>query len=150
MSIETLKEDAKRVIAALPTGITVTADQLSAFMRDNLLPLAESLIEEIGEVDGVVDDLVHQTQEVLHDESAEVFAGIITGGEVLVTELRTRCGNDQRILTLIRAWLELAKRGKQILEDVVVPEEYEDDEDGDGEDGDEDPASPGTASEPAV
>lgn len=135
MSIDTLRQDLRDIINAAPKGgALATADDAVQFMRANLLPFLESLLDEVGEMDDSIEDIVHQSVDVLHADSAAVFAGIIEGGATLITELKTRCSGDARLLSMIKDWENLANQGREILEEIVIPED-EDDEDGeDGED----------------
>lgn len=125
MSIEQLQDDLKQVIGAVPSGPLVTAPEIAAYLKNNLLPLVESTVDELAEVDGSVGDLVTQAQDVLHEDSAQVFAGIIASGKVLISELRTRIGNDHRLLKAIKEWEELAKEGAQLLDDITIPDDEE-------------------------
>ena len=147
MSIETLKQDLKQVTLAIQKdalGPLVSAEDLAKFLRDNLLPWLEAAAEEVGEMDESIEDLVHQTPDVLHTDSSELFASVIAGGILLVNELRTRVGNDGRLLKLIREWTVQAKQAGELLEDITIP-----DEDGE-EEGDEVPATPTAAPEPVT
>jgi hypothetical protein len=136
MSIETLKQDLAEVIKAAPRsnpGFTPGIDDVLSFLNNNILPWLESATEELAGVDEVVDDLVHQTPDVLHSENAELFGGIIVTGRALVAELRQRIGNDQRVGKLIKEWTALADEGMSVIEEIVIP----DDEDGDDEENEE-------------
>ncbi len=127
MSIETLKLDLKQITEQ--AQIVSTGPEVAAFLQNNLLPWFESLIEEVSEMDDSIEDVVHQSVDVLHEDSAEVFAGIIASGTIIASELQTRVGNDARLLAVIREWRALAKQGTEILDEIVIP----DDEDGDDE-----------------
>lgn len=122
MSIEQLKEDLKAVISALPSGPLTTAAEMSAYLKNNLLPFMESAVGELEEMDGTIEDLVTQAQDVIHEETAKVFAGIITSGLILVNELRARIGNDRRLLDACKEWENLAKQGSELLEDITIPD----------------------------
>lgn len=134
MSIAQLKQDLTQITEA------ATASNLdpAAYMRDNLLPWMESLVNEVNEMDGAIEDLVHESADVLHEENGAVFAGIIAGGLALATELAQRAGNDPRLIKIIREYRDLAKQGSAILEEIVLPDD-EDDEEGEAE-GDDDEA----------
>lgn len=125
MSIETLKDDLKAVAGALPTGPLTTAAEMTAYMKNNLLPFIESVVTEMEEMDDNIGDLVTSAEDVLHEENATVFAGIITGGLALVKELEdlaAKTGDGQRLKPLIREWRELAKQGGELLEDITMPD----------------------------
>jgi len=149
MSIEQLQQDLKQVAEAAKAlaGPLVTPSEIAVFLRDNLVPLIESHIGESAEMDESIYGLVQEAEDVLHEDNAAVFAGIITSGAVLVTELGHRAGNDQRLLKLIKEWRALAKQGEQILEDITIPDDPEADAEGEGEsmDAAETPAAEGKA-----
>lgn len=135
MSIEQLKTDWDLIkqSAAEKFGKSpalATANDLAQFLSGDLLPWMESFLEEVAEIDESVGTLVLKQDDVLHEESAEVFAGIIASGRVLIgTELRTRVGNDRRLLKAIEEWMGLAEDGEAILNDVTVPDPDDDGED---------------------
>lgn len=125
MSIETLKDDLKAVAGALPTGPLTTAAEMATYMKNNLLPFVESVVTEMEEMDDNIGDLVTSAEDVLHEENATVFAGIITGGLALVKELEdiaAKTGDGQRLKPLIKEWRELAKQGGELLEDITMPD----------------------------
>lgn len=125
MSIETLKDDLKAVTEALPKGPLTTAAEMAVYMKNNLLPFVESVVTEMEDMDDNIGDLVTSAEDVLHEENATVFAGIITGGLALVKELEdlaAKTGDGQRLKPLIREWRELAKQGGELLEDITMPD----------------------------
>lgn len=130
MSIEQLQEDLKALASRIPTGPLVTPAELAAYLKNDLVPFLSAVTTELEEVDGSVADLVQRAAEVLHEESAAVFAGIITSGAVLIAELKTRIGSDRRLQEAIKEWESLAKEGTQILEEITFPYEPEDDDEG--------------------
>ncbi len=134
MSIEQLREDLKQITGA--AGGMAGDIGVASFLQDNLLPWLESLTHEVSEMDGAIEDLVHESADVLHSENAAVFAGIIAGGLAIAAELTTRIGNDQRLLAVVRDFRQLAVQGREILEEIVIPDEDED-EDEEAEDGPE-------------
>jgi hypothetical protein len=76
-------------------------------------------------MDGNIEDLVMQAQDVLHEENAEVFAGIITSGIILAKELEelaAKTGDSKRLQPLINEWRELASQGSELLEDITIPD----------------------------
>lgn len=135
MSIETLKKDLKDVVAAFPTS-PVSTEELASYVRGNVLPLMENFVEEIGEMDDAIADVVHQAADVLHGENAAVFAGIIEGAAELVGKLGEAATNNPVLIQKIRAWEELAQQGREILEEIVIDDaedDVEDEEDDDDE-----------------
>jgi len=125
MSIEQLKQDLKAVTSSLPSGPLTTAAEMSAFLKNNLLPFIDSAVTEMEEMDGSIEDLVTQTPDVLHEETAAVFTGLITSGLALVKELEdlaSKTGDGQRLKPLIKEWRELAEQGMEVIEDITLPD----------------------------
>lgn len=137
MSIETLRADLKANLESLKTMALPTADALKSHLVNNLWPFIDAVVDEVDEIDESVEDMVAGT-EVIHTATGEIFTGLIVSGEVLVTELVQRAGNDQRILALVREWRELAKQGKDILEEIVIPDPDPEPDDEDADDKDDD------------
>ncbi len=149
MSIETLKQDLKENLASL-ASIEATPEALKAHLQNSLWPFFEAALDEMDEIDGAVQDMLEEMPDMIHEETAEVFAQIITKGIALMAELRKRAGNDPRILKLVKEWSELAAQGTEILEETTLPD-GEDDEDEDEDEGDEPDEGPATATaEPAA
>jgi hypothetical protein len=145
MSIETLKTEIKAVVAAAPSGVLVTAPDLADYLRNNLLPLLEAVVTEVSEQDESIADLVEKASEILHTDSGSVFAALITAGRAIAAELRTRAGNDKRLLTMIKEFGELAEEGESILEDIVIPDTEDDDDEPE-----ETPETPAPVATPAT
>jgi hypothetical protein len=139
MSLEQSKTDLKQIVSALTSTPPTTALEVTSFLQDNLLPWLEALTNEVGEMDQAIEDLVHESVDVLHSENGAVFAGVVAGGLALATELATRIGNDQRLLAVIRDFRQLAGQAKEILEEIVIPDDEDDEED---DDEDETPGEP--------
>lgn len=140
MSIEQLKEDLKAVIGRVPTGPLTTAAEIGGYLKNDLLPFIESTVGEMEEMDGTIEDLVNQAQDVIHDATAQVFLGIITSGLLLVRELRTRVGSDRRLLDACKEWEDLARQGSELLEDITIPDDEDEEQEG-AADGSPDPVS---------
>jgi hypothetical protein len=146
VSIDTLKQDLKQVVESIPQGPLVTAADLADYIRTNLVPFVSNLVDELSEVDDCIGALVNEAEDILHEDNAKVFAGIIASGNLLVSELRIRVGNDKRVLSLVREYEILAAKGVQILGDIVVPDDP--DEDPDDPDDDDDDSEVGAGSAP--
>lgn len=116
MSIEQLQKDLGTVTSKCPSDLGAIPD----YLHNYLLPFLETTVEELSAVDEVVYGLVHEAEDILHEESGAVFAGIITSGMAICTELAQRAGNDSRIMKLVREFRDLAKQGKEILEEIVM------------------------------
>lgn len=145
--IDKLKQDLAMVAQRCPSGALVATADFSGYLVNDLLPFLGNIVEEIEAQDGVIEDLVRGTSEVLHTDSAEKLAALIVTGTALASELRTRAGNDRRLLELVKTWQTQAAEATALIEDVTIPDEEEDDEEGEEgeEEGDETPVTPGAA-----
>jgi hypothetical protein len=136
MSIESLKQDFATIVMTSAPRATperpVEAADIAAFLNNNLLPWLENATEELGGIDEVVEDLVHQTPDVLHTENAELFAGLIVAGRVLMAELKARIGTDQRVGNLIKEWNALANEAMTVIDEILIPDEEDDEDEPDG------------------
>jgi hypothetical protein len=137
MSIEQLKTDLKQVIQACPADPA----EIPGYLQNYLLSWLEATCDEIGEMDDAIENLVHESEDILHSDNAAMFAGVITSGMVLATELAARAGNDQRLLKVIKEFRALAKQASDVLEEITIPDDDEEEED----DGAEDDKSDGQA-----
>ncbi len=136
MSMETLMADLAEITKS--AGALTSGPDVAAFMQANLLPWLSSFTEEVSEMDEAIEDIVHESPEVLHTESGAVFAAIITSGLQIATELATRAGQDQRLLAIIREFRKACVQGKDLLEEIVIPDDPDDDDDDDDPDEDDD------------
>lgn len=146
MSIDSLQADLKGIIVSAPKFSPLEGDyseKVDNFLHNQLLPYLENQVGEMVEQDNAIYALVHQTEDILHTENAALFMGLIEAAEQLVGELRTRVGNDHRILGLITAWKRLALQAKEVIEDIGVPD---DDDDPDVEEDEPDVEDPPEAS----
>lgn len=123
MSIVQLQEDLLAVTNAIPQGPLVSAADLSNYLKNNLVPLLSATVSELEEMDGAIGDIVNQTEDVLHQESAEVFMGIIASGLLLINELATRVGDDRRLLGAIKEWRKVAKKGEELINNITIPDD---------------------------
>jgi hypothetical protein len=143
--IEDLKTELKRMEEGVAEGASsnASAESAWAFMRDSVVPFLSLVVDEMGEMDETLEEAYHEMPDALHAETAQVFAGIITSGAILVQELRTRVGNDQRLIRMIKEWTQLAADGTKILSEITIPDRGEDDDDDDEGEGDA-PDAPAT------
>lgn len=140
MSIESLKDDLKRMTERV-TGM-VEGESVLAFLRDHLVPCLETVGDEMDEMDEAIEDIVHDAPDVLHTDSAAVFAAVIASGLTIAGELLTRVGDDRRLIALIREFRAKCAEGKEILEEITIAEAEEGDEEP-GDDGASDDSKDG-------
>lgn len=144
MTIEVLQTDFKQLEEAVEKPANPTLEGVWDFLRDQLVPWLGSATSEIAEIDEAVEEAYHGMPDLLHEETAEVFAGIIASGKILMAELRKRVGNDRRILSMITEWNKLAEQGAEILEEITIEDPEADPE----PDADQPDADPPDAPEP--
>lgn len=125
MSIQQLQADLSEVIKALPAGPLVSGPDLADYLKHNLLPLLESHVNETAEIDEAVENLVKHEADILHEETAAVFASVIVSGRELAKELAARMGNDQRLHKLVKEFREVATEAEAILDEITVPDDEE-------------------------
>lgn len=130
MSVEELQDDLRSLGEKLKADPPASVAGVVLWMQNELLPWLDNFTKEAEEIDEAVEDIVHQSAEILHQESGEVFAALIASGLAIATELVQRAGNDQRLLKIVREFREKAAEGKDILEEIVIedPDEEEPDE----------------------
>ena len=135
MSIEQLKSDAAAVVAALPTGPLTSAADMAAYLKNNLLPLVADVVDELGEMDGAIAELVTGSADVLHGDSSLVFLTLIEGGAKIIADLQAKVTELGGLVAAetsqaIKEWNSLAADGREILDEVTF-ESDEDEEEGD-------------------
>lgn len=136
--IEQLKQDLSDMIKRMPDGPLVSAADMRKYMADDMLPFLVTLVDEVGEMDDTIDTLAHQSEDILHSESAAVFAGLIVAGRTLMAELKKRAAKEPELLAQIGAWSALSEQAERLLEDITLEEEEEEsdepaDDDGEAE-----------------
>ncbi len=141
MSIEQLKSDAAAVVAALPSGLISAAD-MAAYMKNNLLPLFSDFVDELGEMDAALAEMVTGAVDVLHTDNSVVFMTLIEGGAKIIADLQAKIVElggtvTGEIAQAIKEWDSLAADGREILEDVTFDGPDEDDDEDENQDDEE-------------
>lgn len=133
MSTAQLKSDLKEIVGRAKgfAGKLTTANDVVSFFSSDLLPWLESLVEEFGEVDEAVADLMDGAPDTLHEDTADTFASIIATGLVLATELEKRTPGEPKLLEAIGKFRELCTEGSGLLEAITVPDESDDEDEDD-------------------
>lgn len=135
MSIDQLKTDLEAITASIgsATGIPDHGSWAS-WVRNELLPYLESQVNEMAAMDESIGDIFHQSEDVLHTDSAAVFAAVIASGMVLGAELKTRIGGDRRLLRAIEEFEKVARHAQELLGEItIVDADEEEDEEEDEE-----------------
>ncbi len=140
MSIEQLKSDMAAVVAALPSVPPISAADMVVYMKNNLLPLFGDFVDELGEMDASLAEMVTGAVDVLHTDNSAVFLTLIEGGAKIIADLQAKIAElggtvTGEIAQAIKEWDSLAADGREILEDVTFdgPDDDEEDENQDDE-----------------
>lgn len=120
-------------------NVVSTVGDVVAHIQHVLWPYLRSLVEETLDIDATVHDLVHETDDVLHPETAKIFAGLVVGVEGLVSHFLPTIdkAKDPKIHAGLVQLRALARKAAEILEEITMPE-VDEDEDDDIEEGDDD------------
>lgn len=122
-NLRTLRQDLTDII-----GKATTATEPMPFMRDELLPWLSAFLDEVTEIDSAVEATVYELEDVLHTENSQTIAGLITLSRAIATELRTRAGNDSRLLQLIKEHEKKCTEVAGILDEITIPDEPDPDD----------------------
>lgn len=136
MSIEQLRSDMAESAKQLALlGTTTTVAELVAVIQTTLWPTLEAAVEELGEVDSCVEDMLHGQEDILQPDTAQLFAALVVAGRGIAAELRLRLkAHEQDVIKLLDGFEELARAAESEIEEITIPEsDDEDDEDDDEE-----------------
>lgn len=104
-------------------GPETSAAEVVTFLKTTLWPSLVALAEQTEEIDGCVEDILHAQEDILQPETAQVFAGIIAGGLVLVAELKKRLKpEDTKIMAAVGEFEQLCVQGQEALEEITIPD----------------------------
>lgn len=154
MSLEDLQEDLAMNLAEVEKldNPLVTAGEVAKHLRSVLWPFMKNVISEMEEMDGSIEDLYRNAEDILQPETAGRLAAVLVTATGLITrELVPRLNKDnladRKVLTAISAWVKLAKEAGDEIEQITIqpaegedpepddPDEDDDEEDDEGEDG---------------
>ena len=141
MSTETLRADLQACMneaKALADNPELTPHAVCKHLNDTLWPLLSNVVEEVADIDETVSDMYEHAEDILQPDTGAQLLAVIAGAEILVGELKTRVGNDARLLAAIKEWSAKAAESKQAITDITITTEEEDDDDDDGDDDDDD------------
>lgn len=139
MSVETLQEDLKaNIAAARDLNAISSTDDIVKHLQTTLWPFMESVVDQMEDIDGCIEDLLNHAEDILQPETGALFLTVVTGGLGLVGELKKRLGpgDDPTILAGIAEFEKNANEMTGILTEITIPVE-EDDEDGEEDDEDD-------------
>jgi hypothetical protein len=135
VSIEQLRKDMKESTAALAQlcstpGKPPTVEGLAGFIHLTMWPTLESVVDELGDVDGCVEDLLNASEDILQPETAQLFAALVVAGRGMAAELSKRLtAADAETRQLVAGFLELATAAEAAISEITVPEDDDDDDD---------------------
>jgi len=144
VSVETLQEDLKANLAGLrDLNALSSVDDVVKHLKNSLWPFLESAVEQMEDLDGCIEDLLNNHEDILQPETGELFTTVVTSALILIGELKKRLGpgDDPRIAASIAEFERNANQMIGTLQEITIPEIDDDDEDVDAdEDADEDDA----------
>jgi hypothetical protein len=119
-----LEQNGKDLAKLGPNSSTA---EVVAFLQMTLWPSVVALAEQTEEIDGCVADILEAHEDILQPETAQVFAGIIAGGMVLVAELKKRLKPEEsKILQAVDEFEKLCAHGSEALAEITITESPED------------------------
>lgn len=147
MSLEQLKIDLKDNIKSLnQLGALTTAPELVAHLQNTLWPTLESIVEEMEEQDGCIEDLMNGSEDILQPDTGNRIMVTLVAAVTLVNELRARLQpHETAQMKAVAEFDRLANDCIATVQEITIPEDDQDpaeledaeDEDDDDEDDDE-------------
>lgn len=139
-TIETLQEDLRaNMSAARELNAASSVGDLAEHIKNTMWPFMEAVVEQVEELDGCVEDLLNQTEDILQPETGAQFVAVVQSALVLMGELKKRLGpgpDDQKVDAAVTEFFGNANDMIAMLQEITVPVV----EDGDAEDQDADEA----------
>ncbi len=140
MSLEELKSDYQAITTQLSemNPALTTAPELVTFLRNNLVPFQENLINELGELDETVADLYNNAEDILQPETGGLIAATLALGIGIIEKLKGRLVatslEDTKVAKAIKEWERMSKEAVETISEITIPTEEDEDEDEEGED----------------
>lgn len=139
MTVETLQEDLKANVASLKDLTALSSvDDIVNHLKNTLWPFQESVLEQLEDLDGCVEDLLNNAEDILQPETGAKFLAVASGGLTLVAELKKRLQpGDEKLSAVIAEFEANANEMVGILNEITIPvidgdeEGDEDDDEGD-------------------
>ena len=137
MSLPELVKDCVRngnMSTLLATGMP---PEVATYFNETLWPYLESLAEETAELERDLAIEIAESDDILHEETAAVFAAVIELGKRMADLLRQQATGP--VKELVDAFDQIAPQATAILTDITIADnDDDDDDDEDGDDEDED------------
>lgn len=138
MPIDTLRDDLKANMMALKDLNALSSNEdIIKHLKNVLWPYMESMVDQIEDVDGCVEDLLNHAEDILQPETGALFLAVITGAVSLANELKARLTPaDTKLAAAIAELEKNANEATAVLTEITIPveDDEEDDEDEDGDD----------------
>jgi len=153
VSLDELQSDfaanSAQIKALDPT--TSTTSDLVKLIKFTLWPFVQNMVMEMSEIDDAMQDVIDNAEDILQEETAGLFAGVMLGAAALIAELEKRLTlpADAKLVKSIRDWKAALVEANTVLAEITIetpeppkdegrpPDEGdEDDEDGDEDDDD--------------
>ena len=137
-SLQSLKSDLKRnselaAMAALPVDVRTDFKETMWAVLDGLLEPQEEFQNETNDA---LAELIEQTEDFLHEETAKEIGKPIGIGLALAEALEKVASADPKVMQLIKEYRASAQTALATLREITAPDEIEGEE-GEGEDGNE-------------
>jgi hypothetical protein len=135
-TLEDLRSDLQKKDLASMAALPVDARQ---YFANEVWPFFESILDVLDEQQGTIDELIEQTEDYLHAETAKEIGKPIGIGFAIADELEKRLAPQDPLRGLVAEYRSSAATALATIRDIAIPDDGdgESDEDAEGE-GDED------------
>lgn len=141
MTVESLKADLQSNLQTLTTmGPLTSSADIVLHLKNTLWPFVESLVTEVEEQDECIENLLNGAEEIIHPETAKVFANVIVAGLGIAKALEDQSPGNAAVKRAVDAFRGMCKVAQETLEEVTVledPDDEDEDEDSAGSDADD-------------
>ena len=131
-SLDDLRSDLAKKDLASMASLPVDVRQ---YFANEVWPFFEAALDVIDEQQGTIDELIEQSEDYLHAETAKEIGKPIGIGFALADELEKRLGPaDGALRTVIAEYRQSAAVAMATLRDIAIPDDADDGDEGDEED----------------
>lgn len=126
MGIPELESDIKRNLTA--TGTAGLPPEVAAYMTNFVWPMFESVTEEMSSMAEAIDELIEQTDDILHQDTAATLAEPLAIALTLATALEQRLGQtpqDQFLRSQVKQLRRSVKAAEALFDQITVMDEPE-------------------------
>jgi len=138
-TLEDLRSDLKKKDLASMAALPVDARQ---YFANEVWPFFESVLDVLDEQQGTIDELIEQTEDYLHADTAKELGKPIGIGFAIADELEKRLAPQDQLRGLIAEYRSSAATALATLRDIAIPDDVDDGEEaedgGEGDDEDDD------------